>query len=160
LEKAEFLRYGSVHRNTFVNAPRLLTQPLELRAMPGVYLAGQLTGVEGYVESAACGFACAVMMADRFAGREIELPPATTALGGLLRYLSTERENFQPSNVTWSMMAPWTGKRMRKRERYEAMSARAVEDFAPWAARMREGVRVSAPLIVERTAGTDNTVEH
>ncbi len=159
LENAEFQRLGSVHRNTFVNAPRLLTERLELRMMPGVYLAGQLTGVEGYVESAACGFACAVMLADTLEGRETEEPPATTALGGLLRYLHTPRENFQPSNVTWSMVAPWTGKRLRKRDRYEAMAARAVEDFAPWAARVREGKRVSAPLIVPAAGPTGSTAD-
>lgn len=153
LEHAEFQRLGSVHRNTFVNAPRLLTERLELQAMPGVYLAGQIAGVEGYVESAACGFACAVMLAETLAGSEHDLPPATTALGGLLRYLQIERENFQPSNVTWSMVAPWTGKRLRKRERYEAMAARAVEDFAPWVARVREGVRGTTLTVVTAVPG-------
>jgi methylenetetrahydrofolate--tRNA-(uracil-5-)-methyltransferase len=138
LEEAEFQRFGSVHRNTFVNAPKLLDEKLSLRAMPGVHLAGQITGVEGYVESAACGMLCAMLLADTLAERPLDVPPATTALGGLYRYLGTARDDFQPSNVTWSMVAPWTGKRMKKRDRYEAMAARAMEDFAPWVERARK----------------------
>jgi methylenetetrahydrofolate--tRNA-(uracil-5-)-methyltransferase len=134
LGEAEFLRFGSVHRNTFVNAPRLLDATLALRALPGVYLAGQVTGVEGYVESAACGLLVGVMLANTLAGRAAVPPPATTALGGLARYLQTERPDFQPSNINWSMVAPLLGTRLRKRDRYEAMAQRALADLAPWAA--------------------------
>ena len=140
LEEVEIQRFGSVHRNTFVNAPKLLDDHLALRALPGVYLAGQVTGVEGYVESAACGFVCAVMLADELAGRVVEMPPATTAMGGLVRHLRTERDNFQPSNVTWSMVTPWDGKRLKKRDRYEAMAERALRDFEPWCARVKSSV--------------------
>lgn len=143
LENAEFMRYGSVHRNTFVNAPRLLNPELALRMCEGVYLAGQITGVEGYLESAACGFVCAVMLAQRLHERPVEPPPATTALGGLLRYLQTPREDFQPSNVTWAMVAPLEGPRLGKRERYEAMAQRALEDIAPWIERVRVGTRAT-----------------
>jgi methylenetetrahydrofolate--tRNA-(uracil-5-)-methyltransferase len=136
LEAAEFMRFGSVHRNTFVNSPRMLTQALELKARPGVFLAGQITGVEGYLESAACGFACSVLLAQRFARRPFDPPPATTALGGLLRHLWSVRKDFQPSNVTWAMVAPMEGlsKKLSKAEKYERYAERALADFAAWIA--------------------------
>jgi methylenetetrahydrofolate--tRNA-(uracil-5-)-methyltransferase len=137
LERAEFMRFGSVHRNTFVNSPRMLTQALELKARPGVFLAGQITGVEGYLESAACGFACAVMYADRRAQRPFDPPPETTALGGLLRHLWTVRKDFQPSNVTWAMVPPIEGlsPKLSKQEKYERHAERALTDFDAWIAR-------------------------
>jgi methylenetetrahydrofolate--tRNA-(uracil-5-)-methyltransferase len=137
LESAEFMRFGSVHRNTFVNSPRMLTQALELRARPGVFLAGQIAGVEGYLESAACGFLCAVLYAQRVAQRAFDPPPETTALGGLLRHLWTARKDFQPSNVTWAMVAPMDGlsKKLSKHEKYERYAARALEDVGGWLAR-------------------------
>jgi methylenetetrahydrofolate--tRNA-(uracil-5-)-methyltransferase len=138
LEAAEFMRFGSVHRNTFVNSPRMLTQALELRAKPGLFLAGQITGVEGYLESAACGFTCAVLLAQRLAQQAFDPPPATTALGALLRHLWTVRKDFQPSNVTWAMVAPMDelpAKKLAKAEKYELFAARALADIAPWIAR-------------------------
>ncbi|MFO0557109.1 MAG: methylenetetrahydrofolate--tRNA-(uracil(54)-C(5))-methyltransferase (FADH(2)-oxidizing) TrmFO [Polyangiales bacterium] len=136
LESAEFMRFGSVHRNTFVNSPRMLTQALELKAKPGVFLAGQITGVEGYLESAACGFSCSVLLAQRFARRAFDPPPETTALGGLLRHLWTVRKDFQPSNVTWAMVAPMEGlsKKLSKAEKYERYAERALLDFSRWIA--------------------------
>ncbi len=134
LENAEFLRWGSVHRNTFIDAPRLLTRALELHAAPGVYLAGQVTGVEGYVESAACGFACGVLLAQRLRGYPATPPPPVTALGGLLEHLATPREGFQPSNVTWAMVPPLEVrvKRQTKHDRYEAMAQRALDALDAW----------------------------
>jgi methylenetetrahydrofolate--tRNA-(uracil-5-)-methyltransferase len=136
LESAEFMRFGSVHRNTFVNSPRMLTQALELKAKPAVFLAGQITGVEGYLESAACGFACSVLLAQRLAQRPFDPPPETTALGGLLRHLWTVRKDFQPSNVTWAMVAPMEGlsKKLSKAEKYERYAERALFDFSRWIA--------------------------
>ena len=81
LEACEILRYGSVHRNTFVNAPELLDERMQLRPLPNVFLAGQITGVEGYVESAAGGWLCAVLLAQALAGQPIAPPPETTACG-------------------------------------------------------------------------------
>ncbi|HEU4405834.1 MAG TPA: methylenetetrahydrofolate--tRNA-(uracil(54)-C(5))-methyltransferase (FADH(2)-oxidizing) TrmFO [Polyangiaceae bacterium] len=135
LEGAEFLRFGSVHRNTFVNAPKLLDGSMQLKAAPGVFLAGQITGVEGYVESAAGGLVCALMLARRLRGEAPEPPPPTTALGGLLTHLGRASENFQPSNVTWAMFPPLADARLRKRERYEAMAERALADLGPWLSR-------------------------
>jgi methylenetetrahydrofolate--tRNA-(uracil-5-)-methyltransferase len=140
LENAEFLRLGSVHRNTFVCGPRVLDAELSLCAKPGVHLAGQITGVEGYVESAASGLVIARLLADRAAGIAPRLPPPTTALGALVRYVVTPRPDFQPSNVLWSMFPPLDetirGKRaVRKRARHEALAERALADLDPWLGR-------------------------
>jgi methylenetetrahydrofolate--tRNA-(uracil-5-)-methyltransferase len=134
LEEAEFLRFGSVHRNTFVDAPKLLSPAMELLAAPGVYLAGQVTGVEGYVESAAGGFVCAILLAQKLRGRELSPPPKTTALGGILTHLSRPQPSYQPSNITWAHIPPLEGssKRLKKRDRYEAMAARALRDLEAW----------------------------
>lgn len=151
LENAEFQRFGSVHRNTFIDAPRVLGPALELNGHDGIYFAGQITGVEGYLESAACGFLCALMLAYRLEDRPFADPPETTALGGLLNHLRTRRDNFQPSNVTWSMVPPIERtKKMQKRDRYEAMALRALEHFAPWCETVVSG-RSWTPI----GAGTD-----
>ena len=131
LEQAEFFRYGSVHRNTFLNAPVLLDETMQLRAKPGVFLAGQVTGVEGYVESAAGGMMCAVMLAQRLGGREIDAPPETTAFGALRAHLLRPNKDFQPSNVTWAHFPPIETE-LRKREKYDLMAQRALADLAPW----------------------------
>ncbi len=141
LEKAEFMRMGSVHRNTFVHAPRVLDETMQLRASPGVFLAGQVTGVEGYVESAAGGFLCAVMLAQRLAGATITPPPPTTAFGGLLTHLSRDpgdKHGFQPSNITWAHIPPLPEngegrkKKLPKHEKYERMAERALHDLGAW----------------------------
>jgi methylenetetrahydrofolate--tRNA-(uracil-5-)-methyltransferase len=134
LSDAEILRFGSVHRNTFLNAPELLSPTMELLALPGVYIAGQVSGVEGYVESAAGGFLCAVMLAQKLRGEPITPPPETTALGGILTHLSRKQPRYQPSNITWAHLPPLEGqaRRLKKRERYEAMAARALADLEGW----------------------------
>ncbi len=125
LENAEYLRMGSVHRNTFVNAPVCLDERMQLRARPGVHLAGQVTGVEGYVESCAGGLLCALLLAG------VAPPPKTTALGGLLGHLSRETKDYQPSNITWAHVAP-LDVRKKKKDRYEAMAERALRDLDAW----------------------------
>ena len=139
LEGAEFLRFGSVHRNTFVNAPALLGPGLELRAMPGVLLAGQIAGVEGYVESAAAGFVCAILLAQRLRDEPMIPPPVTTALGGILTHLSRHEKRYQPSNITWAHVPQLEGKarKLKKRARYEAMAERALADLDGWLAAIR-----------------------
>jgi methylenetetrahydrofolate--tRNA-(uracil-5-)-methyltransferase len=136
LEEAEILRFGSVHRNTFVNAPELLSPAMELLAMPGVYLAGQVSGVEGYVESAAGGLLCARMLAQKLLGEAVRPPPETTALGGIMTHLARKQPRYQPSNITWAHFPPLggTGKRLKKRARYEAMAERALADLDRWLA--------------------------
>ncbi len=137
LENAEFLRYGSVHRNTFVHAPTVLDDSYQLRARPGVYLAGQIAGVEGYVESAACGLCIGLMLAQTLHGVAPVPPPETTALGALLRHLRRPSEDFQPSNVVWSMFPEIELEAKQKRDkalRRAAMAERALTDLAAWQA--------------------------
>ncbi|MUM78388.1 methylenetetrahydrofolate--tRNA-(uracil(54)-C(5))-methyltransferase (FADH(2)-oxidizing) TrmFO [Pseudodesulfovibrio sp. F-1] len=132
LEKAEFLRLGSIHRNTYVNAPDVLDGDLQLRARPGYYLAGQITGVEGYLESSACGLWVGLSLARRLSGGSVLAPPPETALGALLGHLATKPDKrFQPSNVNFGLMPGLSGK-MKKKFRKEAYGARAVEAFASW----------------------------
>ncbi|HEY5372701.1 MAG TPA: methylenetetrahydrofolate--tRNA-(uracil(54)-C(5))-methyltransferase (FADH(2)-oxidizing) TrmFO [Polyangiaceae bacterium] len=132
LAQAEFYRYGAVHRNTFLNAPKLLDGTMQLASDPGLYFAGQIAGTEGYVEGAAGGLLCALFVADRLQGREPVPPPLTTALGGLLTHLKRNEKDYQPSNITFSHIAPWEGTRLKKREKYEAMAQRALGDLAAW----------------------------
>ncbi len=135
LEEAEILRFGSVHRNTFVDAPELLSPEMELKNAPGIYLAGQVSGVEGYVESAAGGFLCAVMLARKLRGEAASPPPPTTALGGILTHLSRKQPRYQPSNITWAHIPPLEQvgkKKLKKRDRYDAMAERALRDLADW----------------------------
>jgi methylenetetrahydrofolate--tRNA-(uracil-5-)-methyltransferase len=134
LEGAEFLRFGTVHRNTFIDAPRVLDSRMQLRSREGVFFAGQITGVEGYVESCAAGFVCGVMLAQALRGSPIVPPPATTALGGVLTHLGRGGESalYQPSNVTWAWLPPPDNRRLKKRDRYDAMAKRALEDLAGW----------------------------
>ena len=132
LEEAEFLRFGSVHRNTFVDAPKLLDERMQLRARPGVFLAGQVTGVEGYVESCAGGFLCALLLAQVLGGHPLTPPPETTALGGIRTHLMRPNERFQPSNITWACMPPISDRKLKKRDRYARMSERALADFDAW----------------------------
>jgi methylenetetrahydrofolate--tRNA-(uracil-5-)-methyltransferase len=137
LSDAEFFRYGAVHRNTFINAPELLTSTLELRSEPGVYFAGQIAGTEGYVESAALGSLAARFVAARLAGKEPSPPPETTAHGGLLTHLSRPNPDYQPSNITFAHLPPLAGvaRKLDKRARYEALAERALADLDAFIAR-------------------------
>ena len=142
LENASFLRFGSVHRNTFVHAPDVLDDAFQLKAAPGVYLAGQVAGVEGYVESAACGLCIGVMLARTLLGEPAPPPPETTALGALLGHLRRPSERFQPSNVVWSMFPAIElpeGMQRNKGERRRLLAERALSSLESW----RESVGVS-----------------
>ena len=132
LENAEIQRFGTVHRNTFVNAPDLLDDTLQLKNAPHVFLAGQISGVEGYVESAGCGLLCGRMLADRLQNKPISHPPKTTALGGLLTHLSRKQDRFEPSNITWACMPPLENRRLKKKDRYQVMADRALADLDAW----------------------------
>ncbi len=137
LENARFVRLGSVHRNTFVNAPRHLDEQLRLRARPWLRLAGQITGVEGYVESAAIGLLAGISLALELGGREMPPPPPETACGGLLRHLRERHgDRFQPSNVTWGLMAqPAAVAAVRSRaQRREAHAHLALAAVHAWRA--------------------------
>jgi methylenetetrahydrofolate--tRNA-(uracil-5-)-methyltransferase len=132
LEQAEFARFGAIHRNTFVNAPRLLDATMQLRSEPGLYFAGQITGSEGYVEGAASGWLAAWFIGAALAGRHASPPPPTTAHGGLLTQLGRNAGDYQPSNITFSHLPPWQGPRLQKRAKYEALAARALGDLRGW----------------------------
>ena len=136
LEEARFVRYGMIHRNTYVNAPALLDSLLRLRCRPDLRLAGQITGVEGYVESAATGLLAGRMLAAELAGREPLPPPPDTAHGGLIRHL-TQRPaaRFEPSNITWGLMAcPPELRRIRPKEAQRlARAEHALARIAAWA---------------------------
>ncbi len=138
LENAEFLRFGNVHRNTFVNSPELLDETMQLKAQAHVYLAGQISGVEGYVESAAGGLLCAMMLAQRVHGHPLTPPPENTALGGLRTHLARKDPNpkvtFQPSNITWACLPPHENRKLKKRERYTALAERALVEMDRWLA--------------------------
>lgn len=133
LENAEFVRYGVIHRNTFVEAPKVLTSALELRDFPGVYVSGQLTGVEGYVESAAMGILTAVVIARRLRGQQDMPPPRATAYGSLLAHLSddTPRE-FAPMNINWGILPDPSDRTRDKGVRREKKLAAAHAAFAEW----------------------------
>lgn len=139
LGEAVFARYGSVHRNTFVNAPRRLGPDLEVRSRPGLRIAGQLAGVEGYVESAALGLLCGLFVTCAARGERAPRPPATTAHGALLEHLGTAPSGrFQPMNVNYGLFEPLEGatRKLPKREKYERLAARALADLEAWRAGM------------------------
>ncbi len=139
LENARFARLGSMHRNTFVNAPNALNHRLQLKSAPHITLAGQLSGVEGYVESAACGLLAGLFVAGEQRGHKVPAPPAVTALGALLNHLQTaDADNFQPMNVNYGLFPPLEGRKMKRADRRLAMAARALDALPDWWTRIRE----------------------
>ena len=131
LENAEFLRLGSIHRNTYVNSPKILTPYLEIKGLKDVYLAGQITGVEGYVESAACGLVLGIILSKKLAGEDINLPPEETAIGGLMAHLRRDIKDFQPMNVNFGLIKP-INVRAKKSKKRELFVQRALEFFDRW----------------------------
>ena len=154
LESAEFARLGGLHRNTYINSPKLLDETLQLRSRPGLRFAGQITGCEGYVESAAMGLLAGRFAAAELAGRTLAPPPVTTAFGALINHItsghvsydpdgsSNAGRSFQPMNVNFGLFPPVEaplssdGKRLRGKDKTlakkRAMSARALADFGNW----------------------------
>ncbi len=147
LERAEFARLGGLHRNTFINSPRLLDGSLRMKALPRLRFAGQITGVEGYVESAAIGLLAGRFAAADLAGRAVAPPPATTALGALLAHvtgghLDAGAGSFQPMNINFGLMPPMEAPRRedgrklppqeRGRAKKRAMGRRALQDLNAW----------------------------
>jgi methylenetetrahydrofolate--tRNA-(uracil-5-)-methyltransferase len=133
LEQAEFLRYGQVHRNTYINGPALLAPTLQLRTRPNLFFAGQISGVEGYVESIATGLVAGTYAAELAAGRELRAFPRETAIGSLCAYVSgADARNYQPANITFDLLPPLeesTRDRLRhdKQARHAAICRRALE---------------------------------
>jgi methylenetetrahydrofolate--tRNA-(uracil-5-)-methyltransferase len=138
LREAEFLRMGQIHRNTYIDAPLLLDEQLRLKSTPHVQFAGQITGVEGYVESTACGLLVALMIAARRRGTTLPLPPRTTALGalhahvlGTMRAPGARRDGHMPSNIHWGLCPPIDA-RASKRDRKHLYGERALRDIRSW----------------------------
>jgi methylenetetrahydrofolate--tRNA-(uracil-5-)-methyltransferase len=134
LANAEWLRFGSIHRNSYVESHRLLGPELELRDRPDVRLAGQITGVEGYIESTAMGLLAALFLQGRLTGRPVAPPPATTAFGALYQHLLRPRhtsEPFQPTNINFGLLPPLES-RAKKRDRRTLHARRAAADLGPW----------------------------
>jgi methylenetetrahydrofolate--tRNA-(uracil-5-)-methyltransferase len=136
LEQAEFARLGGLHRNTFINSPRLLDAELRLKAQPHIRFAGQITGVEGYVESAAIGILAGRFAAAEVQGHSLPAPPPTTALGALLGHITggAEAATFQPMNVNFGLFPPLE-RAIKKAERKAAMARRALGDLEAWLGR-------------------------
>ncbi len=137
LENASFARLGGIHRNTFLNSPNLLDENMRLRSQPHIRFAGQITGVEGYVESAAMGLLAGRMAAAEILGGAVSVPPNTTAMGALITHISggAEAKTFQPMNVNFGLFPPVeglkSGRRGRK-DRYKAYTDRAKADWNTW----------------------------
>ena len=133
LENAEFARLGGIHRNSFINSPRLLDRELRLKSKPNIRFAGQITGCEGYVESAAIGLIAARFAAAELRGKELPSPPQETALGALLGHITggADAETFQPMNVNFGLMPPPEG-RAKKADRKKAYTDRARARFSQW----------------------------
>ncbi|MFK7743991.1 MAG: methylenetetrahydrofolate--tRNA-(uracil(54)-C(5))-methyltransferase (FADH(2)-oxidizing) TrmFO [Roseobacter sp.] len=137
LEDARFARLGGIHRNTFLNSPTLLDGQMRLRSQPNIRFAGQITGVEGYVESAAMGMLAGRLAAAQIKGMTLDTPPATTATGALITHISggAEAKTFQPMNVNFGLFPPvegLKGGRRGRKDRYKAYTDRAKSDWQGW----------------------------
>jgi methylenetetrahydrofolate--tRNA-(uracil-5-)-methyltransferase len=132
LEEAEFVRLGSMHRNTFINSPSLLEPTQQLKSDGRIFFAGQITGVEGYVESAASGFLAGIAAAAHVQGRPVPVPPPETALGALMHHITNaDARHFQPMNVNYGLFPELPG-RVKKKERRQKLAERALETLEIW----------------------------
>jgi methylenetetrahydrofolate--tRNA-(uracil-5-)-methyltransferase len=149
LEQAEFVRLGMVHRNTYVNGPDVLAETWQVRKRPTLFFAGQMSGVEGYVESAASGLLAGLNAAALVKGAPLTVPPRTTALGALAYYVShADPRHYEPSNITFGIMQPLERGPRGKLERKLAMSARALNALEEW----RRGRALASGSLNEGTA--------
>lgn len=129
LNNAEFLRYGVMHRNTYINSPENLNADFSLKCRPNVFFAGQITGVEGYVESAASGILAAAHAYAKLNGKAVTIPPATTVCGALSRHISEQNADFQPMNANFGILPPLEKHIRDKKLRYAALAQRALDDI-------------------------------
>ena len=145
LEQAEFVRFGIVHRNTYINGPRVLRETWQTRKRSDLLFAGQISGVEGYVESAASGLIAGRNAAALVRGEEPRVPPRTTAIGALAYYVShADPHGYQPTNITFGIMPPpdaTSGRRLKKEERKTATSTRALAALDEWIEQYAVGSR-------------------
>lgn len=153
LENARFLRYGQIHRNTYINAPALLNPALQMKAHPQVFFAGQICGVEGYVESIATGLLAGLNAAALATGSEPVPPPRATALGSLVHYITqAESRNFQPANVTFDLLPALDRKVRDRKERHRLQCELALREFENWLqhhSRSAMERRASSPVPLE-----------
>jgi methylenetetrahydrofolate--tRNA-(uracil-5-)-methyltransferase len=158
LEQAEFVRFGIVHRNTYVNGPKVLTETWQVRRHPALFLAGQMSGVEGYVESAASGLLAGLNAAALAAGEPVRPAPRTTAMGALAYYVShADPAHYDPSNITFGIMPPLERAPKDRTARKLALAERSLRDLATWqetALRSREAVAWGAPPPATVSSGT------
>jgi methylenetetrahydrofolate--tRNA-(uracil-5-)-methyltransferase len=137
LENAKFLRYGQIHRNTYINSPALLTETLQMREHPGVFFAGQISGVEGYVESIATGQMAGLHAAILAKGEQPVSPPRATAFGSLINYIAhAETKTFQPANITFDLLPAWPERVRDKRLRHQKQCELALQQFEEWLQRV------------------------
>jgi methylenetetrahydrofolate--tRNA-(uracil-5-)-methyltransferase len=152
LEKAEWLRMGQIHRNTFLDSPRLLERDLSLKSSPRIFFAGQIAGVEGYVESTACGFLTALSVHARSTALPFLPPPPTSAMGALFRHVTGEAHPpdavYQPTNVVFALFPPLPG-RHKKADKRALYSARGAVDFEPWCRQVSLGTQAVVPQAAE-----------
>ena len=137
LEDASFARLGGIHRNTFINSPTLLDDQMRLKSKPNIRFAGQITGVEGYVESAAMGLLAGRLAAAEILGQPISSPPQDTAMGALIHHITggAEAKTFQPMNVNFGLFRPVDGLKVGRRgrkDRYKAYTDRAKAAWTGW----------------------------
>jgi methylenetetrahydrofolate--tRNA-(uracil-5-)-methyltransferase len=133
LENARFLRYGQIHRNTYINAPGLLRETLQMKQHPNIFFAGQICGVEGYVESMATGLMAGVQAATLAVGAELIAPPRTTAFGSLVHYIThADPSNFQPANITFDLLPPLDRKVRDRKQRHRLQCQKALKGFQGW----------------------------
>jgi len=152
LENARFLRYGQIHRNTYINAPALLRETLQMKAHPRVLFAGQICGVEGYVESIATGLMAGIHAAALTRGEEPVAPPRATAFGSLAHYVThADPKNFQPANITFDLLPPLEKKIRDRKERHRLQCELALKEFELWVERSG---RPQRELESQRTQGT------
>jgi methylenetetrahydrofolate--tRNA-(uracil-5-)-methyltransferase len=136
LENARFLRYGQIHRNTYINAPALLSETLQMKQHPGVLFAGQICGMEGYVESIATGLMAGMHAAALATGQAPVAPPRATALGSLVHYVThAEARNFQPANITFDLLPPLEQRVRDRAQRHRLQCERALRELAQWLSR-------------------------
>jgi methylenetetrahydrofolate--tRNA-(uracil-5-)-methyltransferase len=133
LESARFLRYGQIHRNTYINSPTLLRETLQMKSHPRVLFAGQICGVEGYVESIATGLLAGMHAAALISGSEIEAAPRSSAFGSLTHYIThANAKNFQPANITFDLLPPLEKKIRDRKERHRLQCEAALREFDGW----------------------------
>ena len=165
LESVEFLRFGQIHRNTYINAPKVLSPDLSLRSAPGIFIAGQLSGVEGYVECMATGFLAGLAMAQRIRDEAFAPPPRTTALGSLVHYIThADPRNYQPANISFDLLPPLDGLPRSiardRRARRQRQCERALGDLVSWLEGRMSTVRRAWSVAGNHLSGWPQTSDH